>query len=50
LVERLGLATNLRECNVDESEVPKIVKISTGGTEPNHPIYKKVESLVETLY
>ncbi|KAG0651913.1 Dehydrogenase FUM7 [Hyphodiscus hymeniophilus] len=50
LVQKLGLSTNLTELKVGEDQVPKIVKLATGGKEPNDPLYKHVEALVKTLY
>lgn len=50
LVKRLGLETNLKEYGVGEDQVPKIVKMGTGGMEPSNPLYKEVESLVKALY
>lgn len=50
LVRELGLETNLKEYEVEESEVPKIVKLGTGGKEPSDPLYKVVEGLVKTLW
>jgi alcohol dehydrogenase class IV len=50
LVKRLGLETNLKQYGVGEDQVPKIVKMGTGGKEPGDPLYGKVEGLVKTLY
>ena len=50
LVKKLGLETNLKEYQVGEDQVAKIVKMATGGMEPSNPLYEKVEGLVKTLY
>jgi hypothetical protein len=50
LVKRLGLNTNLKKYGVGEDQVPKIVKMGTGGKSPDDPLYKELEELVKTLY
>ena len=50
LVKRLGLETSLTEWNVSEEQVPRIVKMGTGGKEPGDALYKEVESLIKSLY
>ena len=50
LVKTLGLESNLKEYGVSEDQLPKIVKMSTGGKEPSDPLYQKVEGLVTTLW
>jgi len=50
LVKRVGLDTNLKRYGVGEDQVPKIVKMGTGGKSLDDPLYRKVEELVKTLY